>query len=162
MQKCLSLIIARLMSRETLILLGFGIWLLILSLCIFLIFRFFRRLIKGKPEVDLRKILDKILTTQEKNTLSVNELDKKIRNLEDEGLTHVQKIGLVRFNPFEEIGGDHSFSLSLLDGKDSGVVITGLHTRERTRLYIKSIRGGKCEAELSTEEKKALTSAQKT
>jgi len=58
--------------------------------------------------------------------------------------------------------GDHSFSLALLDGKDTGVVITGLHTRERTRVYMKAIKAGKGEHELSEDEKKALAKALKS
>lgn len=72
---------------------------------------------------------------------------------------NVQKIGLVRFNPFNETGGDHSFSLALLDGNGNGFVMTGLHTRERTRLYIKPIRNLKSEYELSQEEQKAIKEA---
>ena len=79
--------------------------------------------------------------------------------MENDGRTHVQKIGLIRFNPFKELGGDHSFCLAILNGEDSGVVVTGLHTRDRTRVYMKSIKKGKSEYELSSEEKKALESA---
>ena len=65
---------------------------------------------------------------------------------------------MVRFNPFSEMGGDHSFSVALLDGHDTGIIITGLHTRERTRVYIKPVNKGKSEYDLSKEELKALTS----
>jgi hypothetical protein len=68
----------------------------------------------------------------------------------------------VRFNPFKELGGDHSFSLAILDSHDSGIVITSLHTRDRTRVYMKDIKKGKSESELSAEEKSALTSAEKS
>jgi hypothetical protein len=63
---------------------------------------------------------------------------------------------MIRFNPFSELGGDHSFCLALLDDRDTGVVLTGLHTRERTRFYMKDITNGKSSLELSNEEKKAL------
>ena len=59
------------------------------------------------------------------------------------------------------MGGDHSFSVALLNGKGTGIIITGLHTRERTRVYVKDIKQGKSEVELSQEEKKALRLAQK-
>jgi len=77
-------------------------------------------------------------------------------------LAHFQKLGLIRFNPFNETGGNNSFSLVLLDGKNNGWVMTGLHTRERTRLYVKPIKNLKSEYELSDEEKKALEKAVKT
>lgn len=89
------------------------------------------------------------------------EVKKRLDFLEKDGESHVQKIGLVRFNPFRELGGDHSFSLAILDGSNSGVIITGLHTRDRTRIYMKDIKKGKASLELSSEEKKALLEAQK-
>jgi hypothetical protein len=63
---------------------------------------------------------------------------------------------LVKYNPFNESGGDHSFSLALLDGNKNGIIITSLHTRERTRLYIKDVVLGKTKITLSKEEQKAL------
>jgi hypothetical protein len=48
-----------------------------------------------------------------------------------------------------------------MDADDNGVVITGLHTRERTRLYLKSIKQGKSEYDLSKEEKESVEKAKK-
>ena len=136
-------------------------WLAVLSAAFLWFFAFIKRLTKGSKETTLIKILEKILTIQDQNLREINLVRKEVEKLEDEGKFHVQKVGVVRFNPFKEIGGDHSFSLALLDAKDSGVVITCLHTRERTRVYMKTIKNGKGEHELSDEEKKALKEAQK-
>lgn len=149
------------MSVQSLILLGLGIWLAALTLALFLFANFFRRLTKDAKGEELKKVLDKILSREARNAEGIEELNKQVAILKEEGFGHVQKVGLVRFNPFKEIGGDHSFSLVVLDGKDTGVVITGLHTRERTRIYAKAVKNGKSEMELSAEEKKALTKAQK-
>ena len=56
----------------------------------------------------------------------------------------VQKIGLVRFNPFKEVGSDQSFSVALLNGKDNGIVITSLYNREGNpcTAYTIQIRSG--------------------
>jgi len=70
-------------------------------------------------------------------------------------------MGLIRFNPFNELVGDHSFSLAILDGADNGYNSYGLHTRDRSRIYAKPVVNGKCELELSAERKKALLKAQK-
>jgi len=138
-----------------------AIWLLALTV-FFIIFRlFFARLVKGTKEEDLKKTLEAILALEDKNASDLIKVDREIKRLEDDGKFHVQKMGLVRFNPFKETGGDHSFSLVLLDAKDTGVVITGLHTRERTRVYLKSVKEGRPEFELSDEEKKALFRAQR-
>lgn len=89
------------------------------------------------------------------------EINKRLKFLEEDGKDHIQKVGLVRFNPFKELGGDHSFSLAILDNKESGIILTSLHTRDRTRVYMKEIKNGKSEYELSAEELKALDIAKK-
>lgn len=133
------------------------------ALTVFVFFqtRLLNKLTKGTKKKDLKKILDEILKSQKGNKKGLKEVKRELQKLEDEGFLHVQKVGLVRFNPFREIGGDHSFSLAILDGKDNGVVITGLHTRERTRIYAKTIKKSKSKLELSEEEEKALKRAQK-
>ena len=162
MQKCLSSnIVQEPMATETLILLGLTIWLAALSIALIVFGRFFRRLTKGAGGEDLKKVLERILEREVKNAEGVSELRKEVSLLFEQGVGHIQKMGLVRFNPFKETGGDHSFSLALLDGKDTGIIITGLHTRERTRVYVKAVKEGKSEFELSEEEKKALVKALK-
>lgn len=144
------------------ILLGVAyLWLFVLSFGFILIFRLFSKLAKGSKQGSLKETLDNILDTEAKNLKGIKELEREIKRLQEEGELHVQKIGLIRFNPFRETGGDHSFSIALLDARDTGVVLTGLHTRERTRVYVKTVKNGKSEYELSNEEKKALTKAQK-
>ncbi|KKR62278.1 MAG: hypothetical protein UU02_C0047G0008 [Candidatus Woesebacteria bacterium GW2011_GWA1_40_43] len=110
----------------------------------------------------IKKILEKILVRGDENTKNIKELVKKIDIIDDNDRRHIQKVGLVRFNPFSELGGDHSFCLAILDDRDTGVVITGLHTRDRTRVYMKDIKNGKSSLELSAEEKKAVVDAQKS
>jgi len=72
-----------------------------------------------------------------------------------------QKMGVVRYNPFGEIGGDQSFSLVIMDKNDKGVVVTSIHSREGTRTYAKPIKSKKSEYHLSEEESKAIELAQK-
>lgn len=70
-----------------------------------------------------------------------------------------QKISIVRFNPFGDTGGDQSFSLAVLDAHDSGYVLTSIHGRQGTRMYIKPVDFGKSKYKLSQEEKQALSQA---
>ncbi len=72
-----------------------------------------------------------------------------------------QKISVVRFNPFGDTGGDQSFVLAVLDAHDSGYVLTSIHGREGTRVYVKPIDYGKSKYTLSKEEKQALDQAAK-
>lgn len=70
-----------------------------------------------------------------------------------------QRVGLVRFNPFEETGGNQSFALALLDAAGDGWVLSSLHARAGTRVYAKSIKGGRADAGLSAEETAAIAQA---
>jgi hypothetical protein len=69
------------------------------------------------------------------------------------------RVGLVRFNPFEDTGGNQSFALALLDGKGDGFVVSSLHSRTGTRIYAKAIAVGASETALSEEESGALRQA---
>lgn len=101
---------------------------------------------------------------QEAKLTQIVDSQKKLRDikevLEAQGLAgqkHFQKVGIVRFNPFSDSGGDQSFSLSLMDGHDRGFVISSLHTRAETRIYLKPVVNGKGEGfELSKEEQQAI------
>lgn len=71
----------------------------------------------------------------------------------------VQKVGLVRFNPFEDAGGNFSFTLALLDAHNSGVVITSMHGRQQNRIYSKKIDSGLADTKLTQEEQQAVDKA---
>lgn len=130
-----------------------------ISVVLYRVFALFNKLTKGVEVTDLKKILEKVLERGNRNEKDISDLFKKINTLEESGKLHVQKVGLVRFNPFKELGGDHSFSLAVLNSEDSGFIITSLHTRDRTRVYMKEVINGKSDTDLSTEEKKALVKA---
>ena len=83
----------------------------------------------------------------------------KIKKLEDVALHSIQKVGIIRFNPFEGAGGNQSFSLAILDQKDDGLVISSYHSKESTRIYAKPIRQGESKYPLTKEEEKAIKKA---
>lgn len=136
-----------------------SVWLVFLSIIFVWFFLKINSLIKNEDKKGLVKVFEGILKQEKENLKEIGELRAEVKKISEEGINHFQKLGLVRFNPFNETGGDHSFSLSLLDGKNNGLVMTGLHTRERTRLYVKPIKALKSEYELSTEEEKAINKA---
>ena len=69
------------------------------------------------------------------------------------------RVGIVRFNPFEDTGGNQSFALALIDGRGDGFIVSSLHSRTGTRIYAKSVAGGASDAALSDEETTALKQA---
>lgn len=111
-----------------------------------------------------RKALDTVLSNivkeVQESKKDIAKLVLRCDTIEEKGLLYIQKIGLLRFNPFNDTGGDQSFILTLVDAKDTGVVITALYSRSGTRWYAKKVLEGKgLEHELSEEEKKALRMA---
>lgn len=108
---------------------------------------------------DILKLLEKLVRKEEEHGNQIKELEKEILKMQTDSKLYIQKVALMRFNPFDELGGDHSFTLALLDADDNGIIFTGLHTRERTRVYVKNIVEGKSPIELSKEEQKVLKEA---
>lgn len=109
---------------------------------------------KKEPE-NLKEILAQFKDLKE----NFERIFAELENLKRENKFNVQKVGIVRFNPFREVGGDQSFSIAILDGTDSGVVITSLYARTDSRVYGKPLKNGKSEYLLSEEEKKAIEKA---
>ena len=136
------------------------VWLVSLSFFFWRILSHYNKLAKGVSEKSLRVVLEELLKDTELNKKDIDYLKEYSARIEKDGLLHIQKVGLIRFNPFKDTGGDQSFILSLVDGKDTGVVISGLYSRSGTRWYAKRVVSGKgVDYELSEEEKKSLKEA---
>lgn len=148
-------------TPEFVIFLLYFFWFLILTFLFFKIYLSQSRLLRDGKKSSLMQVLEEVIKKEEENSKLIDLLKKEYAKLEKDGLNHIQKVGLVRFNPFKDTGGDQSFILALVDAKDTGVVISSLHTRTGTRWYAKGIvRGKGVEYELSDEEEKALKGAQ--
>ena len=116
-------------------------------------------LFSGKKAVDLESILldhAKEISAIDKEIQELFEISNKIHSLSQRS---IHKVGIIRFNPFKDIGGDQSFALALLDGKDCGITVSSLHTREGTRIYSKPITKGASEKYTLTEEERAAIKA---
>ena len=77
-------------------------------------------------------------------------------------LKSFQKIGLVRYDAFDETGDKLSFSLTLLDGKNNGIVLSSLAGHDASRIYAKAVTGGECREALSSEEAESISMALNT
>lgn len=147
------------MQLEIAIIIVTILWLIGLSVLIFIIWQKLGKLTGGVDKRNLLEVIEQVLDIEKKNSADIKKANKEIQTIVTKNLLHLQKTGIVRFNPFNEVGGDHSFALALLDGYDNGIIITGLHTRERTRVYLKPVNKGKAVIELSEDEEKALVIA---
>lgn len=138
------------------------IWLGIVTFLLVRLLKTFSKLTKGVSEKDLRTILEEVIKEIEKQKETNSVLNKKIEELKISGLNDIQKIGLIRYNPFSDTGGNQSFVLALLDGEGTGIIITSLHSREATRVFAKPVKEGKeVGFEFSKEEIQAILTAQK-
>jgi hypothetical protein len=110
------------------------------------------------------KDLEEIIYKQIKKT---NEIDRAIKKIIEDNkkiksnlAECVQKVGVVRFNPFGDVGGNQSFVIALLDNSSNGVIIQSLYSRDGVRIYSKQIREGKSEYALGKEEEEAIKIAE--
>ena len=82
-----------------------------------------------------------------------------IRKINEEMMSNFQKVGIVKYDAFNEMGGKLSFAITLLDGNNSGYIINSMHSREGCYNYIKEIVKGESYIELSEEEAESLDNA---
>lgn len=124
-------------------------------------------LLRGKTDLDLEALLvshGRELDDQNNRLLKLNEdiikyeedLGKKIAELDGRSLDSIQKIGFHRYNAFEYMTSESSFSLALLDSRLDGIVITSIFGRDQSTIYAKEIVEGKALQDLSIEEEIAL------
>lgn len=106
-------------------------------------------------EETLIKRLSQVDTLIESNTANERNIQLLFKNMK----MAYQKMGLVKYDAFHEMGGKLSFSLAMLDGKNNGYIINAMHTREGCYTYIKEIVDGNSIIVLSEEEKEALKMA---
>ncbi len=114
------------------------------------------RLTRGSEDGNLEDVLESHLDTVARVEDDVDELAARSAMLEARSQRAFSRIGLVRFNPFEDTGGNQSFALALLDGREDGIVLSSLHTRAATRIYAKTVSAGRSDGALSNEESQAV------
>ncbi|MGE4283132.1 MAG: DUF4446 family protein [Clostridia bacterium] len=110
---------------------------------------------------DLEKIIieyyDKVKKVVQKN----EDMEQQIKMVEGKLQLCAQKIGVIRYNAFENVGSNLSFAIAVLDSNDSGFIINGVYSRESSTTYAKPIVEGKTKYTLSAEEIQALDLARK-
>lgn len=122
-----------------------------------------KRIFRSATSSDIEKLLKLHSKTLEDFIRFKAESEIYARALNERIKKKIVNASTIRFNPFqgEGIGGNQSFSVSLADEEGNGVVITSMHTRERTNVFAKPIQNWKSEYELSEEEKQAIKNQQK-
>ena len=114
---------------------------------------------KGTKVTDLEGVIFEQIRRLRQNEKSLKELDNFTRYLEKMALNSVQKVGVIRFNPFRDTGGDQSFCIAFLNAQNNGFTLSSLFTREGTRIYTKPIANGSSNYPLTEEEKEVIKKA---
>ena len=113
-------------------------------------------LTRGEDGANLGEVLDAHLDKVYAVARELDELASRSALLEASGRRAIQHVGLVRYNPFEDTGGNQSFALAMTDAAGSGFIVNSLHSRTGTRVYAKSVTDGRSDGALSAEETEAL------
>jgi len=115
-----------------------------------------RKFFSGKEGVDLENVIIKIKEDIKMIDGEIQELYNISNETYKISMQSIRKVEVIRFNPFKDIGGNQSFSIAFLNGKNSGVVMSALHTKDGTRVYSKPIIQGKAEKYPLTEEEERV------
>jgi len=135
------------------------VWNLFLHLRILQIKKKLKVFFNGKKASDLEGVLFEEIRRLKKAENDIGELFKSTDVLQKITNKTIQKVSIIRFNPFKDTGGDQSFAIALLDSEDNGLIISSLFARQGTRVYSKPIKNGKSKYPLSKEELEALKKA---
>ena len=138
---------------------------ILLVLLIFLLVRYnqlnvsYQMFMKGRKaeslEEEIGALFDDIRNLKATTEKSKKDIKKIVENLRET----YQRVGIVKYDAFKEMGGKLSFSIALLNDNETGFIINSIHSSEGCYVYTKEIVNGECAISLGDEEKKALTLA---
>jgi hypothetical protein len=123
------------------------------------IIRKYKRLMRGMDNKNLESMLTHQLERIQNVVNRIENLEQRHQSVVHELESCIQKVGVMRYNPFEQMGSDLSFSIALLDKMGNGVVLTGLFTRSTSTVYAKPVTKGSSSYPLSQEEIEAINKA---
>lgn len=119
----------------------------------------YQQLMTGTSGANLEVLLNEHLAQTRETATHVEAVDQLARRLEKAAYFSLQHLGVVRYNPFHDTGGDQSFAIALVDGHGNGVVLSSLHARDVTRVYAKPLQKWESTYSLTDEEKTAIALA---
>lgn len=135
------------------------IWMLVMQVKLGRAVRRYDRVTRGVDGGTLQQILEKEIWRIQEATEKADALETRCESLATDLRRCVQRVGVVRFNPFQDTGGDQSFSIALLNAQGDGVVLTGMYGRNDTRFYAKPVQANGSKHDLSPEEQQAIQMA---
>lgn len=119
----------------------------------------YRRFMRGSNNKNLEELITSKLEEIDKSMKVSEEALNKYEELKEEMKSCVNKIAIMRYKAFEDVGSDLSFSIAILDSYNDGIILTGIYSREDSRTYAKPVDKGISRYELSEEETYVLNEA---
>jgi hypothetical protein len=142
-----------------------GILLVVVVLCVVFVLRLYKSLQKYKSLLkdtegkNLEEILLEKGKLLEHTQLEIKILGERLKTAEEISEKSIRKVGLVRFDAFQDTGGELSYALALLNNAAEGVVLSSIFSQEDARTYCKAVTRGESKHPLSEEEKQAIKQA---
>ncbi len=135
------------------------IWLFVVSLKLRKINKRSKAIVKAGEHGDFAGAVESSLNQLALLNSAISEVKAEQAQLADTFSSAVQRVGVVRFDAFDDIGGRLSFAVALLDDNGNGAVLSTINGRQESRSYAKSIRNNTSEFTLSAEEHQAIQEA---
>jgi hypothetical protein len=121
----------------------------------------YNKFMQGATGLSIEEALNKQIDELNELKIDLKELNNDVNNIRNIQLKTIQKVGVVKYNAFREMGGNLSFVLTLLDANNNGTMLNAMHTREGCYTYLKQVEAGQISVQTSDEEKKSLEKALK-
>lgn len=145
---------------------GMGIVIILLFIIILILFKSinrlenkYRRLMRGSSGKNIEELVTSRLEMIDEANKNCEKALEQNKVLEEKMKECVQKVAIMRYKAFENVGSDLSFSIAILDGHNDGVLLTGIYGREESTTYAKPVDKGISRYDLSEEEKIVLNEA---
>lgn len=121
--------------------------------------KYYRTMLTGTEGKNLEEMLHLCSRQSQEAANKVEQILALVQNLDNKMNGCLQRVGMVRFNAFEDIGGEMSFALAILDENSTGFIISNIYGRQESHVYLRPVKQGKSVCFLLPEEEKALQEA---
>lgn len=120
------------------------------------VIRRYNNLMKGVDQANLEALVAQQVELARQHDARLSEVEEACRRLSVQANGSLQRVGMVKYNAFDGVGGNQSFSLALLDASGTGFVLSSLFGRNESALYCKAVNAGQPAVAASREEEEAI------
>jgi hypothetical protein len=122
--------------------------------------RLYQRLTRGTSGGNIEDVLQVHMNTVRTVAMETERLKGQLAQVAERQQRCIQRVGLVRFDAFDDVGGQQSFAVVLLDAQRNGAALSSVYSRQDVRVYAKAIHEGQPSHPLSREEQQAMALAE--